>query len=125
MIPKSIVFCLIPLLAACATEQNYNTALDHWVGQSESALISAWGVPDKQYDAGGGVNLFAYVSGDAVSYDGMAPMCQVRSVDRINAYADCTGGFSPVLQTLRCETTFTVDRGVVSAWTHRGNDCVL
>ena len=126
MSARKYVFTLcVFLLTACTSTQDYETALDQWIGRSEKELVSAWGIPDKQYDASRRTRMLAYVRGEIVTYPGTPPNCHLQSVDRVNAYSYCSEGLPPVIQTLRCETTFTIEKGIIRSWSHRGNNCRL
>lgn len=112
------------LLAACETAsvEKYDAALQTWVGRPADVLISSWGIPDKTYRVNASTRLVAYIRGGIATYPGVAPTCTTAFTTGY-ATTSCLGGFPPEVQSLRCETTFTIVNDRITAWKHRGNDC--
>jgi hypothetical protein len=105
------------IVAGCVSSGAIREAeLKQWVGRSETELAGAFGAPNRSYDAGG-MKFLTYeerrvsVTPGGPDYFGPGPFW----------YGG--GGFPPTATTLVCDTTFTIVRGVVKAFSLRGNAC--
>lgn len=54
---KALSGLLLLGLGACASTQE---SMNRWVGTTDAHLLSAWGAPDRQAKAGGGVRVLTY-----------------------------------------------------------------
>ena len=119
----AVVALSLTALTACTTTENYDKALDQWVGKSEKELVMNWGVPDKTYQLDPGTKMLAYVAHQTVYYPGSFSTC-FGTVGRNVIFNNCAGsGFPPSEQTYHCETIFTIQGGHVTRWGHKGNNC--
>lgn len=62
MKPSNVLVAILiglaaPGLGACVTSQD---ALNTWVGTTDAHLMTAWGVPNRQTFAGGGIRILTY-----------------------------------------------------------------
>jgi len=132
---KKILIVLLCLgLYGCATTAKYETKLNTWVGASESALIAAWGVPDKEYHTSDGKKAVAYVKKDTVQSGGYTYEVPVTSYHSGVKGGEAYSGTSTtyVVETapvqnykLYCKTSFLIDQsGKIESWHHEGNNCV-
>ncbi|MCL5776783.1 hypothetical protein M1105_07260 [Limibaculum sp. FT325] len=105
----------ILLVAGCATAKGYEAMLEGWLGASERELVAGWGVPDSIYEADG-VRFLQY--SDTEVYGSVDP--GYFSVWGGGVY---TGVGASRIYTRRCETTFTLEDGRVTAWRYDGGGC--
>ncbi len=126
MIRQSILLLIVSImvgcLSACATTQNYEAALNQWIGKSEKDLITGWGLPDKQYQLDKNTRLVSYVSRSAEVYPGGISTCAGTVGDPF--FGGCAA-YPPVLENYSCETIFTLVNGRITRWGHKGNNCRL
>lgn len=110
----ALALALATILAGCATTAGYDRMLDEWIGETEYSLVSVWGQPDRQRDAG---------MGKIMIYD------RARQVQRPTVIAPGATPRSPIMaygggtETRRCRTEFWVHEGRVINWRHEGDDC--
>ena len=114
---RRVVLLFVGLLATGCVNQvaQRQTYLDQFIGQPESALVQALGVPTRSIEAGG-VQYLAYSE---------------RRVDIVPAiptygpwfYGWTGGGFPPQVVEWNCETTFAITDAKVTNYTLRGNAC--
>lgn len=93
---------ILLLLAGCATEANYKTRVDSWVGQTEIKLVRVWGTPTSEYTVDGHKFLSYAHHGSMMTGDAN----------------------SMSLVTIGCTTTFEIADGKVVGWQGKGNACV-
>ncbi len=113
---RRFVLLLPLLLAACQTGPSLQTRMISYMGASETNLVQALGVPDKQITVNG-VSYLAYTR----------QRTQVTPTYWGPVWGPY-GGFypAPVTSSVRvwtCETTFTVKDGKVVNVGFKGNDC--
>lgn len=60
MLRYSSLITISVLLVGCATEENYQLALNSWRGSNIEQLVTLWGYPDKTATAPDGNRLFIY-----------------------------------------------------------------
>jgi len=123
--PRSllVVFCVAAFVATgCATTEKYEAILKSWVGSSERALVSAWGPPADVYEAPNGTRILTYRSSRNVYIPGQAPNYTTTVIGN-TAYTNAVGGRAPMSFGVSCETYFTVSKGKITRWRHKGNDC--
>lgn len=131
---KHIAFGLIltMLLLACATSQNYDRELKGWVGQTETALINAWGQPSAQKYLNNNSKVITYtkvsdwyVPSEYYLYnDGWGTQDIIydpfMTEYNFTPYAEIVD--TEVQQV--CQTSFWIENGIITAWKWRGNNCV-
>jgi hypothetical protein len=89
--------------------------LEGWIGVSERELVAGWGVPESVYETDG-ARFLQYA--DSEVYGGVDP-----------GYVSVLGGgvYTGIgvtrVYTRRCETTFTLEDGRVTAWRYKGSGC--
>jgi hypothetical protein len=112
---RIVPFVLAGLLAGCtdqlAARQTY---LSQLIGQPESAVVQAMGVPTRNFETGG-VTYLAYNEHRIDFIPGpptFAPW-----------YYGGYGAFPPQVVQLNCETTFEVADGKIRSFKLRGNAC--
>lgn len=117
-----MLLCLIAaLVAGCVNQLAQREArLNLFIGQPESMLVQALGVPDKSIETGG-VKYLAYnerrldvIPGSPSYFPGMWPY---------GWYGPYGPSIPPQVINLECETTFAVTGGIVRSYTLRGNAC--
>jgi hypothetical protein len=114
------VAVLATALAACATTERFQANLQNWVGQSEAALVNAWGPPADVIEAGG--RRFIVYEAQRQYIDPGFPR---RSWDYDDEYWRpwYPVGVPPRLVTLACAVFFESRGGIIVGWQHRGNAC--
>ena len=113
-------------LAGCTTTENYEKALNSWMGASESSLISQWGPPDSVYEHDG-TKYLTYVYSDSSVIPGSPPTYQTQIIGN-RAYTTSYGGSSDTIINSHCKTIFTITNSqsrnaVISNWRYEGNAC--
>ncbi len=104
---------LTAALAACTTEAEHKRIVEAWVGSSEASLVSSsWGAPNRVYTTGDGAHVLTYSDARAMTWT--SPSSAYRNYN----YATHTFHMS-------CQTTFTVEDGIITRVAYRGNDCRL
>ena len=117
-----ILFLVTGCLSSCTTTQNYDTALNQWIGKSESEMITGWGIPDKQYQLDKNTKLVSYTAAKTEAYPGSVSTCFGAGGGPF--YSGCAG-YPPVVENYYCETIFTLVNGHITRWGHKGNNCRL
>lgn len=108
-------FALSAVLAGCSNGLAERQAeLARWIGKPETALVGAVGVPTRTYEAGGMKFL---------TYDDQRVEILPGSPGIGPGPFRYGGGIPPTATTLVCETTFTIEAGIVRAFSLRGNAC--
>jgi hypothetical protein len=104
------------LLAGCANQTaKRETYLDQFIGQPDSAVVQAMGVPARTYETDG-VRYLAY---NEHRID-IAPATPTHGPW---FYGWVGGGFPPQVIEWYCETTFKVSDGKIATYTLHGNAC--
>ena len=118
-----LVFCVITSISGCAAIRHakYEKTLIGFVGFSEPALISSWGLPTKT-DELAGKKYLTYTYSRQVHFAAMAPSYNTRC-NGSSCYSTPVGGSSASDVTFFCTTTFVLESGKVISWRWRGNDC--
>ena len=98
---KSILFASI-LLIGCSTVANYQANLQTWVGQSEQALETSWGVPSSIL-VNGSTRYLTYAKNDGMYVQG--------------------GYWGRTITPLYCSTIFSIQNNVVVQAQFQGNEC--
>lgn len=112
------IFCATVTMAACAWHglEERQAFLAQFVGQSETKLVQAFGVPSRSIETGGH-RFLAYIE---------------RRLDMLPGtyggpwspwWGGGFGGFPPEVVERRCETTFELTEGIVRGFALRGNAC--
>jgi hypothetical protein len=115
---RLFLLVVVGLITGCVNQLAVRQAeLAQWVGRPETQLVEAMGVPTRTYETGG-LKFLSYVEQ------------RVEVVPGSPFYGDpfwygygYGGGFPPTVVNLACDTTFTIDKGVVRAFSLRGNAC--
>jgi hypothetical protein len=115
--PRILPWTLALLLAACATGPSLEQRLAQLIGKREVEVVMALGVPTRTYEADGR-KFLQYEQRRTIIYPG--DFYWARPYGRFGP------GLSsgPVLITRGCDTTFTLQQGVVESFFLRGDDCV-
>jgi hypothetical protein len=104
------------LLGGCANQLAERQAyLNQFIGQPESAVVQAMGVPSRSF-ATAGVTYLAY-NEHRIDF---VPGTPLYAPFYLGGYG---GGFPPQIVQMDCETTFQVVDGKITAYTLRGNAC--
>lgn len=121
----AFIAAALAFLAACATEidTKYVTAMDSYVGQSETRLIEGMGVPDKVYKLDRGTKVVTYTS-KAQRYVGGPgfDMC-LGGFDNHFGYSACRGNYPSRIIPEYCDINFNIAGGKVTSWSQKGNSC--
>ncbi len=118
---KHLLITTVAIVAtACATEADYKRLVENWIGDPETELVSAWGVPDRIHEAEDGGRLITYDKRRQVKWISPA---DGDYDDATDLYTGNTFGFATNSTNYQCETTFTVEDGTIAAYSYRGNDC--
>jgi hypothetical protein len=107
----------VPLLAGCVNVLAQRQAeLSQWIGKPETMLVGAMGAPTRTYDTDG--MKFLTYEDQRVEYVPGAP-----GFYGAGPFWYGGGGFPPEVVTSTCMTTFTIAKGIVQAFSLRGNAC--
>jgi hypothetical protein len=113
---RVVLLLLAGLLVGCANQLAAREAyLKQFIGQPDSAVVQAMGVPTRSYETGG-VKYLAY-SEHRVD---IVPSLPTYGPGFYGWYG---GGFPPQVVEWTCETTFQVVDGKIGSFTLRGNAC--
>ncbi len=130
------------LMSGCATSAKFTTKMDAFVGQSERALIMAYGVPQGSYQLQDGSKALQYTQSSNIVIPGATTMQPVTThttgnvtlnqgtlpsagnyTQQSTTYVPTQGPATNIA--LACSITFTVDSGgIVRQWSANGNHCV-
>jgi len=108
-------------LAGCATTAGYSKRLNTWMGADETSLVRAWGPPHRAYQSGG-VKFLAFVATREAYMPGRPAQLSQEMVNGKSTLV-VTEGTKGYSYTRNCETVFELERGRVTSWSWRGNDC--
>lgn len=119
------VFGCLSLIAACAqlSAEKFNEEMNAMIGKTEAELIVKGGAPDGVYESDG-VKYLVYEQSRTRPGRRTAPSYWT-SVYGNTAYSTPFGGGSVGPRTTSCKVTFTLKKGVVTAWHSRGDMCVM
>jgi hypothetical protein len=113
---RFVLLLVAGLLAGCVNQRAQRDAyLSQFIGQPESTLVQAMGVPARSIEAGG-VKYLAY-SEHKID---VVPGTPIYGPWPYGWYG---GGLPPQVVEWNCETTFAVADGKVTNYTLRGNAC--
>jgi len=129
-----ILFLLTLSLSACASTAKYEAQLNTWVGQSEDALVAAWGVPNKEYRFGDAKKAISYVRKDTIQTGGFTSIepqtTYYEGTIENKPYSGTSTTYTRETEPVRtyklfCKTSFVINKnGIVESWQHEGNNCV-
>jgi hypothetical protein len=112
---RIVPFVLAGLLAGCTDQLAARQAyLSQFIGQPESAVVQAMGVPTRNFETGG-VTYLAY-NEHRIDFIPSPPTFAPW-------YYGGYGAFPPQVVQLNCETTFEVADGKIRSFKLRGNAC--
>ena len=126
---KTITLTVISLaVAACATQQNYQIALNSWRGASINDLVKVWGYPAKRSKAPDGNALYIYSSHE----HGRNPVYRTGGTTTVTKNGDNIQVTNTPMVTsgggtydYRCTTWFEVNKkNIIVNTSFRGNNCV-
>ncbi|PIQ86099.1 MAG: hypothetical protein COV73_05055 [Candidatus Omnitrophica bacterium CG11_big_fil_rev_8_21_14_0_20_43_6] len=131
---KTLILLLCLGLFGCATTAKYEARLNNLVGQTENFLITAWGVPDKEYRLKDGKKAVEYVRKDTIrsgghTYTYPQTVYQSGTIDGKPYSGTATQYVTEITPVekfkLFCNTSFVINSsGKVESWHHEGNNCV-
>lgn len=112
---RGVLLLLMGLLGGCANQLAARQAyLSQFIGQPDSAVVQAMGVPTRTYETGG-VKYIAY-NEHRIDVIPAGPTYAPYFMGWYNA-------FPPQVIEFTCETTFEVVDGKVRSFNLRGNAC--
>jgi len=120
---KLLVILLAAILSACAfpTTEAYEEMLHTWIGKSEKDLISDWGLPDSVYQVDD-IKYVKYENSSSGYIPGTPPSYTTTFIGN-TTYTTPIGGSPGFHYTTSCETTFTIQDGIIKNWQWKGNAC--
>ena len=139
---SAIALAAVLLMPGCATSAKFATKMDGFIGQSEGAVIVAYGIPQGSYPLQDGSKVLQYTRSSNIVLPGATTMQPVTTNTRGNVTLNqgmlqSTGSYTQQSTTyvptqgpatniaLACSVTFTVDSGgIVRQWNANGNHCV-
>ena len=121
-------------ISGCASTAKYEVKLNTWIGVSEDALISGWGVPSKTYTLADGKKALEFVRKDMMQVGGNTYSVPVTTYQsgKVGDQEFTSTSTTYVPETtpmqmykLSCRTSFILGtNGKVESWHHTGNNCV-
>ncbi|GJM04444.1 MAG: hypothetical protein DHS20C09_04350 [marine bacterium B5-7] len=132
-----IILFLILLTGCFATTENYEAALDTWVGYHTDDLVTVWGVPSKTFTKSDGGMVLEFYNQRSAQIGGHTSTKPVTTYHSGTTHAgnkqSTYSGTSTTYVTetipaynlnFYCKTTFiTNSMGNVTSWRWEGNDC--
>lgn len=114
------------LVSACAnTTDNYGQKLQNYVGVSETVLISDFGMPDNVQSIVPGEQLYTYMQVDNVPVGGNnEPYAGQIAYGEFGMNPNLPANPNPS-NNYYCQTTFTIQNGIVTDFSFNGDDCVV
>lgn len=129
----SFVLILTFLLFACASSGKYDKQLNQSIGDSKTQLVEKLGRPSAVKILPNGDELLAYTKVHEVYIPSEYYLYNqgALSTEYDNLYTPFLGDydFTPAYSTLGydiknvCQTVFLIQKGIVTGWKWRGNDC--
>lgn len=117
-----LLFATLFLSACAGASAERNVArMNSFIGQSEEAVINAFGVPDKFYALDSGVKIIAY-NEFSDRYDSPTSTVCIGSFPGDVGYSSCMGNTTRRVR-LSCERNFHIKGGTVIDWSQHGNNC--
>lgn len=122
------IFCILLIgLTGCrqtqpqslATEENYKSLLNGWLGRDKESLYQVWGTPMNDYWKNG-VNYIVYMKQSVENTADGATIDRMPRVAAERAFYQKPQG----LVTRSCTTLFKIEDHVISSWRFEGNNCV-
>jgi hypothetical protein len=115
-----IVTCL---LSACVSAEKYNAMIGQWIGQSEDALVAAWGAPKSAYET----DQAKYLTYENIRQNIVPPTPSTSQVIRQGdaVFVKPIPGSPGYVYTSECRTTFTVQNKKITNVSANGSNCVL
>lgn len=138
----ALALAAVLLMSGCATSAKFKTKMDGFIGQSEGAVIAAYGIPQGSYALQDGSKVLQYTKASNMVLPGVTTMQPVTTNTTGNVTVNqgmrqSTGNYSQQSTTyvptqgpamnipLSCTVTFTVDSsGIVRRWNANGNHCI-
>lgn len=116
----TVIVCF--LFTACASEARFKEMADSWTGKSEQILYQYMGVPDRTAESGE-IKYVEYKKNVKKYMPGIAPSYSTTYIGN-TAYTTQTAGSAPSYWDAHCQITFTIENGIITGHSYRGNDCV-
>ena len=120
-------YCLTGLLilAGCRNigyaSAEYNQKLSGWLGKTVNELYADWGIPDQVLPVDGNRVVVSYYSSESHPLDDdYEPYESEISYD---AMAQSNFGLPPNPPLFYCQTSFTINNGIVTDYSFNGDDC--
>lgn len=129
MKPIKLIFCLstVCCLMGCqrltvpqqATQENYKTLLNGWLGENKDSLYQVWGEPAHDYWKEN-ANYVIYIKTQ------VEETAQGATINRMPHMANTHAFYEKPqsLVTKSCTTLFKLEDGIISSWKFEGNACV-
>ena len=130
------------VLSGCATQANFQSKMDGFIGQPESTVVGTYGPPISSYVMNDGSKVLQYTRGNTVVMPGVSTIRPVTTNTSGNltlnqGMRNSTGAYSQTSTTyvqekgeniplhFSCTVNFTIDKdGIVRRWAAEGNHCV-
>lgn len=103
---RILLFLFALLLAGCATTENFEKKVSIYVGQTETQLVAAEGIPTSMYE-NEGTRYLTYTHTESGVTPGTPPNVSTTYIGG-KAYTRSTGGTSAIGYTNNCSVTFTI-----------------
>ena len=116
---KLVLILFIFIVASCTSKQEHESKLDSWIGVKESVLIDKMGTPTSHYKTDDGKKYLTWKNSSQSLVGGYAPT--VRTGLYGKTYT--SGGMPPILVTKNCDITMILEKGIVTSWKYKGNNC--
>lgn len=130
---KSIsLLCLILSLNACATTQNYETALNKEIGKTANLILAKYGAPTEVIQMANGDEIFSYTSINRQAIPSPDYYFDTGFMTENEIFYPFTyggseipiGNFMAETITDYCNTRFYLKNNIVTSWQFKGNACV-
>ena len=114
-------FLAILAIAGCATTENFEKKVSVYVGQTETQLVAAEGIPASMYE-NEGTRYLTYTRTESGVIPGTPPVISTTYIAG-KPYTRSSGGTQTIGYTNSCSVTFTIVNKIVTGYQYKGNSC--
>ena len=97
------------IVSSCTSKLDHEKTLNSWIGSKESTLVEQWGTPSNFYKTDDGKKYLTWKNSSQSLIGG--------------GYNYGYGYNYPILITSNCDITMIIEKGIVTSWRYKGNNC--